>query len=406
MPDGMSGDDAATPAVDLLLRGGTVIDPATGLRERADVSIDRGVIHAVGDLGHLRAASVIDVRGSLVTPGLVDLHTHVISPGAELSAEPDLVGVRAGVTTVVDAGSAGPETIPQLRSVVAAAQTRVVPFLHIGRVGMFQRPDVVTAADIDVDLLVRSVAEASDLVHGIKVRLVSPALENLGLGVLKSALEAGRQTGLRLMVHIGDIAGRADPAIGGQALEMLRPGDIVTHVFTAHPGGVLDPDGNVIPQAWAAAERGVLFDAAHGMNNLSFDVARKVLDQGLPLHGISTDMTAAGRGQTVFSLVEVMSRYLMLGLTQEEIIDRVTWRPALAAGIAGEAGRLAPGRQADVSVLDVRETDAVVHDSSGAPLRLTSAFVPRLTVIAGETVEPDGAPHPWGWAPAPSEPGR
>jgi dihydroorotase len=403
----MSDDDAAPLTVDLLLRGGTVIDPAAGLSERADVSIDRGMIHAVGrELGHLRAASVIDLRGSLVTPGLVDLHTHVISPGAALSAEADLVGVRAGVTTVVDAGSAGPETLPQLRSVVAAARTRVVPFLHIGRVGMFQKPDVVSAADIDVDLLVNSVAEASELVHGIKVRLVSPALENLGLGVLESALEAGRATGLPLMVHIGDIAGRADPAVGGRALEMLRPGDIVTHVFTAHPGGVLGPDGKVIPQAWAAAERGVLFDAAHGMNNLSFDVARRVLDQGLPLHAISTDMTAEGRGKTVFSLVEVMSRYLKLGLTTEEIIDRVTWRPALAAGLADEAGRLAPGRRADVSVLDVRETDAVVRDARGGTLRLTSAFVPRLTIRAGETIEPDAAPHPWGWTPAPPEPGR
>jgi dihydroorotase len=333
---------------------------------------------------------------------MIDLHTHVFAPGSALGVEPDVAGVLSGATTVVDAGSSGAENFAEFRAVIETARTRVVPLLHIGRAGLAVRPDVGSADDIDADALRRVIEESSGLVRGIKVRMVSPALQTVGLDMLRTARSVARDCGVPLMVHVGDIGQQAGPEVGPGTMDLLDAGDIVTHVFTANPGGVCDPDGRVHPAVHAAVERGVLFDAAHGCRNLSFDVVRRVLDQGVPLHGISTDMTATGRAQIVFSLTEVMSRYLALGFSIPEVVTRVTSAPAEAVGIADRSGRLAVGRPADLTVLELADGDWTVDDSVGATLRLDRAFIPRLAVREGTVIEPGEAPHPWGWAPTPT----
>ncbi|QRP43611.1 amidohydrolase family protein [Amycolatopsis sp. FDAARGOS 1241] len=385
---------------DLLLAGGEVVDAGAGLSGRLDVAVTGSVITAIGrDLDRAGAGRVVDVTGSLVAAGLVDLHTHVFAPGSALSIDPDVAGVLSGVTTVVDAGSSGPENFAEFAALLPGARTEVVPFVHIGRRGLAVKPDVTTADDLDPDGVRRVLSSSAGLVRGIKVRVVSPALQGPGLAMLRTARTVAREAGVPLMVHVGDIGGLAGPSVGPETLELLDAGDIVTHVFTANPGGVLDADGKLLPEARAAAERGVLFDSAHGCKNLSFDVARRVLDQGLPLHAVSTDLTLTGHGEIVFSLTEVMSRYLALGFDVPEVLTMATAGPAAAAGIADRAGRLAVGRPADLSVLSLASGDWSVSDSTGAALRLDRAFVPVLTVRAGAVVEPGEPPHPWGWEP-------
>ncbi|QYN17885.1 amidohydrolase family protein [Amycolatopsis sp. DSM 110486] len=392
---------------DLLLIGGEVVDAGAGLSGRLDVAVTGSVITAIGpDLDRAGAARVVDVTGSLVTAGLVDLHTHVFAPGSALSLDADVAGVLSGVTTVVDAGSSGAENFAEFKALLPSCRTQVVPFVHIGRRGLAVKPDVTTADDLDPDGVRRVLAENPGLVRGIKVRMVSPALQGPGLEMLRTARAVAREAGVPLMVHVGDIGGLAGPRVGPETLDLLDAGDIVTHVYTANPGGVLDADGVVLPEALAAAERGVLFDSAHGCKNLSFDVARRVLDQGIPLHAVSTDMTLTGHGEIVFSLTEVLSRYLALGFSVPEVLTMATAGPAAAAGIADRAGRLEVGRPADLSVLDVVSGDWSVSDAVGASLRLDRAFVPVLTVRAGTIVEPGEAPHSWGWAPTPAEPAK
>jgi dihydroorotase len=243
------------------------------------------------------------------------------------------------------------------------------------------------------------------LICGIKARMVSPALEIFGMEMPRLAKRAARESGIKLMVHIGDTERRYDPAVIRQLLPMLEAGDILTHYFTANPGGVLDGNGRLVPEAWEAAKTGVWFDTAHGRANFSFDVGRRIIDQGLLPHCISTDITVPGRMRSVHSMTEMMTRFLGLGFTLEQVVTMCTTNPAKAIGAADRLGSLAAGRQADVSVLRIREGDWLVHDTVGATLRVSQAVVPWLTVKRGEVFHAQWGPRPWGWEPDPGPSG-
>jgi dihydroorotase len=182
-------------------------------------------------------------------------------------------------------------------------------------------------------------------------------------------------------------------------LPLLEQGDILTHYFTANPGGVLDGNGKLVPEAREAADRGVWFDTAHGRMNFSFDVGRRIIEQGLLPHCISTDLTVPGRIMTVHSMTEIMTRFLGLGFTLPQVVTMCTENPARAVGAEHRLGSLAPGRQADISVFELREGDWKVYDVLGASLRVTQAVVPFVTVKKGRVFEPDWGPRPWGWEP-------
>src|SRR5438874_1455 len=367
---------------DLLLQGGTVVDPASNVDGIRDVAVQAGVIARIApNIPATEATRTINVRGKIVAPGLIDLHAHVFEGVNRTGVNPDLGGVYSGVTTIVDAGSAGAATFgafPQY--IIPRCHTEVVPFLHICRTGLATNPDIIARTSIDLDETLQVMGEHKGLIRGIKARMVSPALEIMGMEMPKLAKRAARESGTKLMVHIGDTAKRYDPTVIRQLLPMLDQGDILTHYFTANPGGVLDANGKLVPEAREAADRGVWLDTAHGRMNFSFDVGRRCIDQGLLPHCISTDLTVPGRLNTVHSMVEMMTRFLGLGFKWEEVVAMCTVNPARAIGEQDRLGSLAVGRQADVSVLEVRDGDWVVYDALGASLRVTRAMVPFLTV--------------------------
>ncbi|HXD95077.1 MAG TPA: amidohydrolase family protein, partial [Candidatus Acidoferrum sp.] len=246
---------------------------------------------------------------------------------------------------------------------------------------------------------VRVASENKGLIHGIKARMVSPALEIMGMEMPRLAKRAAREAGIKLMVHIGDTEKRYDPKVIHPLLSLLEPGDILTHYFTPNPGGVLDGNGKLVPEAREANARGVWFDTAHGRMNFSFDVGRRIIDQGLMPHCISTDLTVPGRLNTVHSMTEIMTRFLGLGFTLPQVVTMSTANPANAIGAEGRIGSLAVGRQADISVLDLKEGDWVVYDILGSGLRVNKAFAPHLTVKKGRVFTPDFGPRAWGWWP-------
>jgi dihydroorotase len=305
-----------------------------------------------------------------------------------------------GVTTIVDAGSAGSATFGAFpRHIIPHCHTEIVPFLHICQTGLATLPDIISESSVNLADTVRVATQHRGLIAGIKARMVSPALEIMGMEMPRLAKRAAREAGIRLMVHIGDTEKRYDPKVIHPLLSLLEPGDILTHYFTPNPGGVLDANGKLVPEAREAAARGVWFDTAHGRMNFSFDVGRRIIDQGLLPHCISTDLTVPGRVHTVHSMTEMMTRFLGLGFTLPQVVTMSTANPAKAIGAEQRLGRLAVGRQADISVLDVQDGDWTVYDILGAPLRVDRAFAPHVTVKRGVVFTPDFGPRPWGWWP-------
>ncbi len=388
---------------DLLLKGGTVVDPSTGLDGVLDIAVRDGVIARITpDIPGAEASRTIEVAGKIVTPGLIDLHAHVFEGFTRTGVHPDLGGVHAGVTTIVDAGSAGAATFGGFaRHIIPRCHTEVIPFLHICQTGLATLPDIIAESSINLEDTLRVADQYKGLICGIKARMVSPALEIMGMEMPRLAKRAARESGTKLMVHIGDTEKRYDPTVIRSLLPLLEEGDILTHYFTANPGGVLDANGKLVPEAREAADRGVWFDTAHGRMNFSFDVGRRIIDQGLLPHCISTDLTVPGRIRTVHSMTEMMTRFLGLGFTLAQVVTMCTANPARAIGAGHRLGSLAAGRQADISVLELREGDWVVYDILGASLRVRQAMVPFVTVKRGQVFTPDWGPRPWGWEPDP-----
>jgi dihydroorotase len=386
---------------DLLLKGGTVLDPSMKLDAKQDVAVQGGAIARIApDIAETEAARTIDVRGRTVVPGLIDLHAHVFEGINRTGVNPDLGGVYAGVTTIVDAGSAGAATFAGFpRHILPNCHTEVIPFLHICQTGLATMPDIIAESSINLDDTLKVVDQHKHLIRGIKARMVSPALEIMGMEMPKLAKRAAKESGVKLMVHIGDTEKRYDPKVIRSLLPILEQGDILTHYFTANPGGVLDGNGKLVPEVKEAADRGVWFDTAHGRMNFSFDVGRRVIEQGVLPHCISTDLTVPGRVMTVHSMTEMMTRFLGLGFTLPQVVTMCTANPARAIGAADRLGSLAVGRQADISVLDIREGDWMVYDVLGAGLWVDRALVPFVTVKKGRVFTPDWGPRSWGWEP-------
>lgn len=392
---------------DLVLTGGRVLDPGQGIDEQMDVAIAAGHVAKVSaGIDVSNAARVVDVAGRLVTPGLIDLHTHVAGGLRRVSADetvvpPDLVGVHAGVTTVVDAGSTGAYNVGGLVNfVIPAARTRVVAFINAGGLGIFRVPEVREASDIDIDAGIAAIG-SSGHIRGVKVRMVSPAVQEMGVEVARLAKRIAAAGGVPLMVHVGDItedhpkAGAATPAL---LTEVLTAGDIVTHT-TSHRVGALLDNGKLRPEAKAAREKGVWFDVGVGRANFSFDSARAVMDQGLIPDTISSDVTAVGRLTLVHSLTESMNKFLALGLSLSDVIRMTTSAPAKVLGMSDNIGAIAEGREADLSVLDLADGDWLFRDATGAIARGRQALTPAFAVRAGEVVPVDFGPRPWGWLP-------
>lgn len=396
---------------DLLIKNGHVIDPAKGLNGPLDVAIQDGrIARLAAGIDPLQARRVVDVTGKLVTPGLIDLHAHVYwgvtsEQVNDLNTPPDSVGVLAGVTTVVDAGSAGFHDLGGfVRYLVPSASTRVLAFLNICRMSVLSA--LVTEGDrlIDVEATVRAVEANRRLIRGIKLPLSGQIIDSLGMEAVRRSVRAARETGTHLMVHVGDLRSPASPraaSLTREMLDLLAPGDILTHVCTARAGGVLDEEGHVLPELLEARKRGVVLDSAQGRTNFCFRSASRLMDQGIIPDVISSDLTSGGRARIVYSLTECMSKFLALGLSITQVVRMASANAAAALGMSDELGSLAPGREADLTILEAVVGEWEYVDSVGDILAGDKALVPVAAVRSGRVIMPDWGPHPWGWLPAP-----
>lgn len=377
----------------LLVRGGRVIDPASGLDAVADVLVRDGRIAAIapglspeGYADH----RVIEAAGALVVPGLVDLHTHAYWGGTLLGVNADKIGPRTGVTTWVDCGSSGAATLEGfLWHVVRPSRVRILPMVNLSYIGL------AAAGHLSMDVgelhdwrfadlrEIDRVGEAfGPEIYGVKLRASNNACGANGPVVLPLAREAADRLGVPLMIHVGT----APPTID-EVLPFLREGDILAHVYNASAGGsVLDASGRLRPAVREAMRRGVRMDVGHGGSSFSFRIAERAMDQGLLPDAISSDLHAHNIDGPAGSLPEVMAKFLALGLPLADVLRLATTSPATVIR-RPDLGRLQVGGEADLAVFRLEERGVDLVDCEGAVRRGTSSLHNILTVCRGQVLE-------------------
>jgi dihydroorotase len=373
--------------IDLLIQGGRVVDPSQSINGRYDIAISGGRIAALAEPGRLPAQlggarKTLDASGTIVTPGLIDLHAHVFPGRTPLGIEADRVGIEQSVTTLVDAGSAGARTFATfLDEAVKPAGTRVLAFLNIAGEGLCG--GLSELADMDRLTPREAVAliREQPLIRGIKARMSASVVRENGIKPLLVAKEAAREAGCPLMVHIGN----APPALS-EILRVLDAGDVVTHAFHGKAGGILDERGRLIPEAEKALARGVLFDVGHGTSSFSFRTMRQARALGLAPHTISTDIYRQNAAGPVHSLTTTMTKFVALGYSLEEVIAACTAAPAAVLRMTDEIGTLRPGAVADLSVLELTNVPVVLTDSEREQLTAEESVTARLTIKAGKVL--------------------
>lgn len=384
LPAAACREPSAEPDYDLLISGGRVIDSAQGLAAVRDIAIAGGRIAAVAaGIPPEQARRAIDARGRLVTPGLIDLHGHVYDRGIAISVDPDVVGVARGVTTIVDGGSTGATTFAGFREyVIERAETAVYALLNIASIGLVVTNELfLDPRIVDPEAAVRVIEANRDRILGVKVR-VRGRREGLAadLEALRRAREAADAVRLPLMMHWSN-----EPEL----LDLLRPGDIMTHPFNPPRAGpsLLDEQGRVLPQIRELGERGIVTDFAHG-GHLQWDIAERAAADGWFPDVLSTDIHRRhmAPGGVVVDLVTMLAKFMHLGLSPEQVIERVTARPAGALGFPEEIGTLRPGAAADVTVLDLTDEPIEMVDSNGDARTGARRLTPAATVKSGRLV--------------------
>lgn len=368
-------------AYDLLIEGGTIIDPSQGLNGEGSVAISDGRIVECFSLESRRPATDqpterLDATGCIVVPGLIDLHTHVYWGANLVSIEADDHMASMGTTTWVDVGTSGGANFAGFRRhVIEPARARILAFLNISAPGLtkLDGPCHEEIRDMDVDLVCETAAANSDLIKGVKVLASGPKVGKSGLLPVQLAREAGEAAGLPVMCHIG-----LPPPGLLAVLPVMRSGDIITHTYKGRAGCLVVAGDKVRPEAWEARERGVLFDVGHGYGSFSWRVARAALEQGFPPDSISTDLHVRSLDSCAYSMPSVMSKFMHLGMSLEDVIRLSTDGPAGLLGMEGEIGTLKPGACADVAVLEIEDGAFPIEDCEG----LVETMDRRLTVAA------------------------
>lgn len=373
---------------DLVLKGGRVIDERNGLDGLFDIAIKSGKIAAVAASIDAGSAKVRDVSGCIVAPGLIDIHTHVYHKATSLSVDPGFIARRSACTTLVDAGSAGAGNYDGFRDyVMAHSPYRILAFLNISFPGIFgfdkdvSIGEATARAMLPVHRCVEKIEANRDRIIGVKVRIGGIVTGDLGLGALELALEAANAVELPLMTHIGH-----PPPSYSDVVDMLRPGDILTHCYRPEPNSAIGADGKVLDAVWQARERGVLFDIAHGMGAFGYDTAEAALRDGFKPDLISSDVHVIAVEGPGYDMLHTMSKLLNCGLTVAEVIGMSTSRPALAVR-RPDLGQLGVGAPADVTILRQYASDYVFADVVGTQRQGSTLLQPVAVYLDGREME-------------------
>ena len=377
-------------AFDLILKGGRVVDPSQNLDRVTDVAFAGGKVARIGErLPADGGTDVRDVSGRIVTPGLIDMHTHVYWGGTSLGVDAEDFCRRSGVTTCIDTGSAGPGNFPGFRKhVIERSAVRILAYLHVSFAGIYAYSRTIMVGESEEIRLLApadaaAVAEANrDVVIGIKVRVGLRASGRSGAAPLDIALQAANEAGLPLMCHIDD-----PPPSYEEVLERLRPGDVLTHAFRPFPNAPVDPQGRVKPAVLRARERGVRFDIGHGKGSFAFKTARAMLANGFYPDTISSDVHALCINGPAYDQVTTLSKFLCMGMPLDGVIAATTVNAAMALK-RPELGSLKPGSVGDASILSIEQGAFDYVDVVGEHMTGDRRILSQGVVIAGRWWHP------------------
>ena len=373
---------------DLLLTGGTVLNPASGVRQELDVAVKDGRIAALeAKLPRAQAKSVIEMPDCYVTPGLIDFHVHSFWGVNPYGCELDALCMSTGVTTAIDAGSSGPINFKGFRKLVyEPSKTRMIAFIALAQHGVLNDPgELEDLRFADPNAAAATVGESPDVGVGIKVRLHKKGVGQNGREALRLAIRAGEASKSPVMVHVGNTV-----ISMSEIADTLRRGDVITHCYTPQKPSIIDEQGKLLPEVRKAKERGVIFDVGHAGGHFDFNLVRRAMGEGIVPDIISSDLhgrlSQPGFG-VVGDLLTTLTKFLPLGLTFDEIIARCTTNPARVIGWQDRLGTLEVGREADIAVLQLVNQPTKLRDSVGGEMTVNERIAARWTIRRGEVFQ-------------------
>jgi dihydroorotase len=376
-------------AYDLILAGGTVLNPASGLKQELDVGIAGERITALySKLPRENAKKVLDVRGCYVTPGLIDFHVHSYWGVNSYGFNADPVCLASGVTTAVDAGSSGPVNFLGFKKLVfEQSRTRMLAFVALAQHGVLNDPgELENLKFADPDGAAQSVSDARNVGVGIKVRLHKKSVGDHGREALRMAVRTGEACKSPVMVHIGNTGISME-----EIVDTLRPGDVVTHCYTPQKPSIVDEKGGLREAVRKAHERGVIFDVGHANGHFDFDLVRRAMGDGLWPDIISTDLHGRmSPGNPVVDMPTTLTKFLHLGLSLEQVVAACTTNPARVIGWQDRLGNLETGREADIAVLQLIDEPTALRDCVGGEWNVNQRLAARWTIRRGELFQGKG----------------
>ena len=376
-------------AFDLLLTGGRVLNPATGLDQDLDVGITGERIVAIqSNLPREHAERVLDARGCYITPGLIDFHIHSYWGVNPYGFNADPLCLASGVTTAVDAGSSGPVNFPGFKKLIhEPSRARMLGFVALAQHGVLNDPgELENLRFADPEGAARSVTESPTVGVGIKVRLHKKSVGDNGREALRLAIQAGEACRAPVMVHVGNTGISME-----EIVETLRPGDVVTHCYTPQQPAIVDESGKLRTAVRKAHERGVLFDVGHANGHFDFNLVRRAIGDGLLPDIISSDFHGRmGPSNPVVDLPTTMTKFLALGMSLKQVVAACTIHPARAIGWQDRLGNLEVGREADIAVWEVVNGPVKLRDTIGGELMTDRRIAVRWTIRRGEIFEGKG----------------
>ena len=349
--------------IDLLITGGTVIDPSQNLHEVREIGISGTQIVELESHESYSAKKTLDASGLIVTPGLIDLHAHVYKRHVPISIDADATSLAGGVTTVLDAGSAGSYNFEGFKhDVIDRADTEILGLVNLSCIALVAAHygELMDARYADPDGVVETIRRFPNQAVGVKIRAGAHIIGSgqQGWDNFKKAVQAARDSQTWLMIHIGEC-----PMALPEMMPHLQPGDCITHCFKGGSTTVLNQEGRIHSELATARDNGIIFDIGHGFGSFHWEIAEAAVEQGFIPSTISTDLHLMNLHGPVFDMPTTMSKFLHLGVSLDDVIDMSTTQPARVLGRAGDLGTLAPGTVADITLLEKHDGQFAYTDS-------------------------------------------